>query len=138
MRPSPLRVEDAGTRGHGDTGKETRRPRLRVSASPRRRVGYSTAMIVLLIAGGLFAGGCAAKNPKTKTSAEVLLNERMAAVLLRDGRFSDAENAYRDVLKSDPRNPELYDGLGVALLAQGKVKESQDSEIGRASCRERV
>lgn len=62
-----------------------------------------------------------------KTSAEVLLNERMAAVLLRDGKFGDAETAYRDVLKSDPRNPDLYDGLGVTLLAEGRVKESLDA-----------
>lgn len=54
----------------------------------------------------------------------MLLNERMAAVLLRDGRFHDAETAYREVIRSDPRNAELYDGLGVALLMQGKVKEA--------------
>ena len=33
----------------------------------------------------------------------------------------DAERAYRDVLKDDPNNPDLYDGLGSALLMQGRV-----------------
>jgi tetratricopeptide (TPR) repeat protein len=70
---------------------------------------------------------CASGGGKTKTSAEVLLNERMAAVLLRDGRYLEAENAYRDVLKADPRNPDLHDGLGLALLAQGKIRESVDA-----------
>ena len=51
----------------------------------------------------------------------------MAAVLLREGNFRDAETAYRDVLKSDPKNAELHDSLGVALLMQGKVRESIDS-----------
>ncbi len=51
----------------------------------------------------------------------------MAAVLLREGRFEDAENAYHDVIKADPHNSELFDGLGVALLAQGKIKESIDA-----------
>src|SRR4029077_7408236 len=58
---------------------------------------------------------------------EVLLNERMAAVLLRDGQCSEAEQAFQDVIKSDSKNAELYDGLGVAQLCQGKVKESLDS-----------
>lgn len=50
----------------------------------------------------------------------------MAAVLLRDHRFHDAEVAYRDVIYSDPKNPELYDGLGVALIMQSKVREALD------------
>ena len=74
----------------------------------------------------LLTTACATSG-KNKTSAEVLLNERMAAVLLRDGRHAEAENAYRDSLKADPRNADLYDGLGVALLAQGKVRESLDA-----------
>lgn len=74
--------------------------------------------------------GCAAGN-KTRTSAEVLLNERMAAVLLREGRAPEAEQAYRDVLRSDSKNPEVRDGLGVALMMQGKFREGLD-EFDRA------
>jgi len=70
---------------------------------------------------------CSHTGSKTKTSAEVLLNERMATVLLRDGRYAEAEAAFRESLKSDPKNPDLHDGLGVALLAQGKVRESLDA-----------
>jgi tetratricopeptide (TPR) repeat protein len=88
-----------------------------------RRGVMVAAMVALLC----LLTACPSTSGPTKTSAEVLLNERMAAVLLRDGRFTDAENTYRDALKSDPRNPELYDGLGVALLAQGKVGESLDN-----------
>ena len=51
----------------------------------------------------------------------------MAAVLLREGNYRDAETAYRDVLRSDPKNAELHDSLGVALLMQGKVRESLDA-----------
>jgi tetratricopeptide (TPR) repeat protein len=87
----------------------------------------SRVTLLLIAAAGLLAGACSSSSTHSKTSAEMLLNERMAAVLLRDGRFADAENAYRDVIKYDNHNPDLYDGLGVALLAQGKTKESLDA-----------
>ena len=61
----------------------------------------------------VLAAACAPK--KGKTPAEVLLTERMAQVLLRDGRPLDAEKAFRDVLKDDPKNPEVHDGLGHAV-----------------------
>jgi Tfp pilus assembly protein PilF len=81
----------------------------------------ATAGLVLPV----FEAGCSSGN-KT-TTAEVLLNERMAAVLLRDGQAREAEQAYRDVVRSDPRNAELHDGLGVALMMQHKVTESLGS-----------
>jgi len=77
---------------------------------------------VALAAGAL--GACKSTPAPSKTSAEVLLNERMAAVLLRQDQPVDAERAYREVLKDDPNNPDLYDGLGSALLMQGRVKEA--------------
>ncbi len=80
-------------------------------------------ILFLLVAAG---GACHQKPGATKTSAEVLLNERMAAVLLRDGRYHDAEVAYRDVMRSDPKNADLQDGLGVALIMQSKVREALD------------
>lgn len=74
-----------------------------------------------------FAARCGSgTSGKTKTSAEVILNERMASVLLHEGRYTDAETAYRDVIRSDPKNPEIHDGLGVSLLMQGKFRESID------------
>ncbi len=76
------------------------------------------------------AAGCASGG-RTRTSAEVLLNERMAAVLLREGRAAEAEQAYRDVVRSDPKNSEVRDGLGVALLMLGRVKEALE-EFDRA------
>ena len=74
---------------------------------------------------------CSSGAGKTRTSAEVLLNERMAAVLLREGRAHDAEVAYRDVIRSDPKNADLRDGLGVALMVQGHIRESLE-EFDRA------
>ena len=70
----------------------------------------------------LFSAGCA--KPKPKTSAELLLNERMAQVLLRDNRPAEAEKAFRECLKDDPKNPEVLDGLGVAMLMQARYKDS--------------
>ena len=58
------------------------------------------------------------------TSAEVMLDERMANVLLHEERWADAERVFRDVVKADPRNPSVHDGLGVSLLSQGRVKEA--------------
>jgi len=65
---------------------------------------------------------CSSRKPQT--SAEVLLNERMAAVLLREGRASEAERAFREALKDDPKNSEVHDGLGAALMMQGRMKEA--------------
>jgi tetratricopeptide (TPR) repeat protein len=78
-------------------------------------------------AGGLAAlllVTAACPRHKTKTSAEVLLTERMAQVLLRDGRPAEAEKAFREVLKDDPKNPEVLDGLGVSMLMQGRYREA--------------
>jgi superkiller protein 3 len=73
-----------------------------------------------------FTPACSSRAKKTG-SAEVLLNERMAAVLLREGRAVEAERAYREVLPNDPKNPEVHDGLGVSLLIQGRFKEAFSS-----------
>lgn len=95
--------------------------------SRRRLLGFTAALAALLLPAGCGTSSSAGSSSRgTKTSAEVLLNERMAAVLLREGNYRDAETAYREVLKSDPKNPELHDSLGVALLMQGKVRESLD------------
>ncbi len=88
------------------------------------RRGGRLASVALTVA---TMAGCSTHPPsQPKTSAEVLLNERMAAVLLREGQAAEAERAYREVLKDDPNNPDLYDGLGSSLLMQGRVKESVD------------
>ena len=77
-----------------------------------RRIGA----VLLSLAGAVGCGS--GTSGATKTSAEVILNERMASVLLHEGRFQDAETAYRDVIRSDPKNPEVHDGLGVCLMMQ--------------------
>jgi Tfp pilus assembly protein PilF len=71
----------------------------------------------------VLAAGCASSTKK-KTEAEVLLTERMGQVLLRDHRPVDAEKAFREVLKEDPKNPEVWDGLGLALLMQGRFRDA--------------
>jgi tetratricopeptide (TPR) repeat protein len=70
----------------------------------------------------LLAAGCS--STKKKTEAEVLLTERMAQVLLRDNRPVDAEKAFREVLKEDSKNPEVWDGLGLSLLMQGRFRDA--------------
>jgi tetratricopeptide (TPR) repeat protein len=82
--------------------------------------------IAIALAAGVSAA-CSHSTSKPKASAELLLNERMAAVLLREGQAVEAERAYRDVLKDDPNNPELFDGLGSALLMQGRSKDALES-----------
>ena len=66
----------------------------------------------------------ACQSKKAKTSAEVLLTERMGQVLLRENRPAEAEKAFREVLKEDPKNPEVQDGLGLSLLMQSRFEES--------------
>jgi tetratricopeptide (TPR) repeat protein len=87
-----------------------------------RRRAAATAGILLSIG----AAACSS-NKKTMSSAEVMLQERMAAVLLREGRASEAEKVYREVLPMDSKNPEVHDGLGASLLIQGKPKEAEAS-----------
>jgi tetratricopeptide (TPR) repeat protein len=81
-----------------------------------------TCAVLLATLAALSSGACSSSN--TKKPAEQLLNERMASVLLHDGRWLDAERAYRDCAKTDPKNPNVNDGLGIALFYQGKVRES--------------
>jgi len=87
---------------------------------PRRFLFCAATLVAVL------GSGCSA-HAKKAGSAEVLLNERMAAVLLREGRLAEAERAYRDVLPNDSKNPEVHDGLGVSLLMQGRFKEASSS-----------
>jgi tetratricopeptide (TPR) repeat protein len=82
------------------------------------------AAILILALGGV--AGCQS-SAKKHTSAEAMLDLRMAQVLLREGRYADAEKAYRDFLKNDSRNPDAYDGLGITLLSQGENKGALDA-----------
>jgi superkiller protein 3 len=87
----------------------------------RNPAGLLAAALLVLL-----SPACASQGKKP-SSAEMLLNERMAAVLLREGRAAEAERTYRDVLPSDAKNPEVHDGLGVALLMQARYKEAFSS-----------
>ena len=82
----------------------------------------SGAAVLALAVAAVLATGCPRAKPKT--SAELLLNERMAQVLLRDGRPVEAEKAFKDCLKDDPKNPEVLDGLGVSMVMQGRYKDA--------------
>ena len=85
----------------------------------RRRSLRSAAILAALL---LAAQGCQPK--KAKNSAEVLLTERMGQVLLRENRPAEAEKAFREVIKDDPKNPEVQDGLGLSLLMQSRFDEA--------------
>ncbi len=84
-----------------------------------RRAAVALAVVAL-------AAACAPAK-KGKTPAETLLTQRMAQVLLRDGHAVDAEKAFRDALKDDPKNPEVLDGLGVSLVMQGRYQDALPS-----------
>jgi Tfp pilus assembly protein PilF len=92
--------------------------RLRTRFGP----GIRLAAVSLALALALAAASCAPKKPRT--NAEILLTVRMAQVLLRENRPTEAEKAFRDVLKDDSKNPEIWDGLGVSLLMQQRYKEA--------------
>jgi len=81
-------------------------------------------ILAVAVAVAIAAAACAPKKPKT--NAEILLTVRMAQVLLRENRPTEAEKAFRDVLKDDSKNPEIWDGLGVSLLMQQRYKEALD------------
>ena len=79
----------------------------------------------------LLVGCPATSTSKKHASAEMMLNLRMATVLLHENRWADAEKAFREVLADDPKNPDAYDGLGVAQLYLGETRGSLDS-FGKA------
>jgi len=62
-------------------------------------------ILAVAVAAAIAAAACAPKKPKT--NAEILLTVRMAQVLLRENRPTEAEKAFRDVLKDDSKNPEM-------------------------------
>src|SRR6266542_5276122 len=132
LRPAGRRGVRASPR-EGGSGHDPGAPGPRRAgrASPGGGAVNKVRSVTLLVCTLLVASRCSSGASKTRTSAEVLLNERMAAVLLREGRAQEAEVAYRDVIRSDPKNPDLRDGLGVALLAQGRVRDALD-EFDRA------
>jgi Tfp pilus assembly protein PilF len=80
------------------------------------------ALLVAAALAAVLAAACQPKQPKN--SAELLLTERMAQVLLRENRAAEAEKAFREVIKDDPKNPEVQDGLGLSLLMQSRFEES--------------
>jgi Tfp pilus assembly protein PilF len=80
------------------------------------------ALLLAVALAMVLAAACQPKKPKN--SAEMLLTERMAQVLLRENRPAEAEKAFREVLKDDPKNPEVQDGLGLSLLMQSRFEES--------------
>src|SRR5262249_10237548 len=85
-----------------------------------RRGGGRPLAVALGVAVAVSA--CAPEKPPT--NAAILRPVRMAQVLLRDNRPVEAEKAFRDVLKDDSKNPEIWDGLGVSLLMQQRYKEA--------------
>src|SRR5262249_25131794 len=124
-RACPREIRPAAARG---AARDRRRADAVEARTVRRRAGEARSAIRPALAALPFLAAVASHStaPQTKTSAEVLLNERMAAVLLRQEQPVDAERAYRDVIKDDPNNPDLYDGLGSALLMQGRFHEALD------------
>jgi len=88
-----------------------------MTAGGRRAVAVFSAALAI-------AGSLACQPKKAKTSAEVLLTERMGQVLLREGRPAEAEKAFREVVKDDPKNPEVQDGLGNSLVMQSRFQEA--------------
>lgn len=49
---------------------------------------------------------------------------RQAGAHFRAGRFREAVEIYRDVIRRQPRVPDLHNNLGVALKAAGELKEA--------------
>ena len=90
---------------------------------PTRARARAGAVLAVALSSALLVAACT-KTAKPKTSSEVLLTERMAQVLLRDNQPLEAERAFRDALKYDPKNPEVLAGLGVALMMQGRFREA--------------
>ena len=49
----------------------------------------------------------------------------LAGVFQRDGKYQEAEAAYRVILSADPDNTTILNGLGITLLALARFKEAE-------------
>ncbi len=56
---------------------------------------------------------------------------KFAGILLKEGRFSEAEQAFSEVLRTDPERTEAYEGRAFAYYSIAKELEKADSEPGR-------
>jgi tetratricopeptide (TPR) repeat protein len=81
----------------------------------------------------LFAGIAAAAALTLVTGMLALMPGMVSEALaegndaLEDARFQEAEEAFRDVLETNPGAAEAYYGLGYALLYQGKIDEAREA-----------
>jgi hypothetical protein len=112
---------------------------------PDAMLGFNSAQQVLGIASGMLDGYIARGQRNYKRAAELLskaaqaedkLNydeppdwylpprESLGAVLFTDGRYADAEAAFRAELKAHAKNPRALFGLAECLQAQKKTGEA--------------
>jgi tetratricopeptide (TPR) repeat protein len=112
---------------------------------PDAMLGFNSAQQVLGIAAGMLDGYIARGQRNYKRAAELLskaaqaedkLNydeppdwylpprESLGAVLFTDGRYADAEAAFRAELKAHAKNPRALFGLAECLQAQKKTAEA--------------
>ena len=56
------------------------------------------------------------------------MREPLGAALLEAGRAAEAENVFREDLKSNPNNARSYFGLSESLKAQGKIAEADAAQ----------
>jgi tetratricopeptide (TPR) repeat protein len=112
---------------------------------PDAMLGFNSAQQVLGIAAGMLNGYIARGQRNYKRAAELLskaaqaedkLNydeppdwylpprESLGAVLFTDGRYADAEAAFRAELKAHAKNPRALFGLAECLQAQKKTGEA--------------
>jgi tetratricopeptide (TPR) repeat protein len=114
---------------------------------PDAMLGFNSAQQVLGIAAGMLDGYIARGQRNYKRAAELLnkaaqaedkLNydeppdwylpprESLGAVLFTDGRYADAEAAFRAELKAHAKNPRALFGLAQCLEAQKKTAEAAE------------
>jgi len=112
---------------------------------PDAMLGFNSAQQVLGIAAGMLDGYIARGQRNYKRAAELLskaaqaedkLNydeppdwylpprESLGAVLFTDGRYADAEAAFRAEMKAHAKNPRALFGLAECLQAQKKTAEA--------------
>lgn len=98
------------------------------ATAPRRA---ATGLAVLLLAGTAFAPGLQAREtiaapPPPDVSGSLTGNYLSALVAGQDRDTAAASAYFREVLRSDPRNPELIERTFVAALSNGDVEDSLD------------
>jgi tetratricopeptide (TPR) repeat protein len=66
----------------------------------------------------------ASPSPSSVSGSSIALLLKDAASVLARGKFPEAERAYLQIVRADPKSAKAFEGMGLAMVGQGKTEEA--------------